>query len=150
MAATQQNATHSRTFRQARRSYSRRRCGSCSVFEQAHSFYKNALNECPFGCGCPPPQLQRSCNITCAKRKYHCCLRQQYHARFACISLACRCGSITKSPFAPALCIAESQKGFTFSFYYFVCSWSILSMTRSTTSNPSPTVSAEKRSGTSW
>ena len=28
-----------------------------------------------------PPQLQRSCNITCAKRKYHCCKKQQYHAR---------------------------------------------------------------------
>jgi len=28
-------------------------CGSCSVFEVAHTVYKNALNEYPFGCGCP-------------------------------------------------------------------------------------------------
>ena len=39
------------------------------------------------------PQLQRSCNITCARRKYHCCQRQQYHAHFACISLTLPCGS---------------------------------------------------------
>ena len=48
VAATQQNATHSRTFRQARRSYSRRRCGSCPVFEVAHTVHKNALNKCSF------------------------------------------------------------------------------------------------------
>ena len=88
------------------------------------------------------------CNITHSLHAYH-CPQDNITVPLGTISLACRCGSITKSPFAPALCIAESQKGFTFSFYYFVCSWSILSMTRSTTSNPSPTVSAEKRSGTS-
>ena len=33
--------------------FSRRRCGSCSVFEIAHSVYKNATNEFSFGCGCP-------------------------------------------------------------------------------------------------
>ena len=37
------------------------------------------------------PQLQQSCNITCAKRKYHCCQRQQYHVHItarSAISLA--------------------------------------------------------------
>ena len=38
--ATQQNATHSRTAHQVRRSYARRRCGSCFVFERANSVYK--------------------------------------------------------------------------------------------------------------
>ncbi len=38
-------------------------------------------------------QLQRSCNITCAKRKYHCCKKQQYHARIRAYHLHCRCGS---------------------------------------------------------
>ena len=49
-------------------------CGSCSVFEVAHSVYKNALNECPFGCGCPTRNcngvaisLAQSTNITVAK-----------------------------------------------------------------------------------
>ena len=31
----------------------RRRCGSCSVFEVAHTVYKNTPNMYPFGCGCP-------------------------------------------------------------------------------------------------
>ena len=35
-------------FRQARRSLSRRRCCSCSVFEVAHTVYKYALNKCSF------------------------------------------------------------------------------------------------------
>ena len=39
------------------------------------------------------PQPQRSCYITCAQRRYHCCHRQQYHARVACISLSSPCGS---------------------------------------------------------
>ena len=47
------------TFRQARRSLSRRRCGSCSVFEVAHTVYKHAMNECPFGCGCPTRVIPR-------------------------------------------------------------------------------------------
>ena len=34
------------TIRQARRSLSRRRCGSRSVFEVAHTVYKYALNKC--------------------------------------------------------------------------------------------------------
>ena len=61
------------TLRQARRSLSRRRCGSCSVFEVAHSVYKNALNGCPFGCGCPTHNcngvaisLAQGANITVA------------------------------------------------------------------------------------
>ena len=60
-------------FRQARRSLSRRRCGSCSVFEIAHSVYKNASNMYPFGCGCPTHNcnevaisLAQSANITVA------------------------------------------------------------------------------------
>ena len=88
------------------------------------------------------------CNITHSQHAYH-CPQDNITVPLGTISLACRCGSITKSPFASALCMAESQKGFSLSFDYFVCSRSILSMTRSTTSNPSPTVSAEKRSGTS-
>ena len=34
------------TVRQARRSLSRRRCGSCSVFEIAHTVYKYTFNKC--------------------------------------------------------------------------------------------------------
>ena len=30
-------------------------CGSCSVFEVAHTVYKNAMNECSFGCGVSHP-----------------------------------------------------------------------------------------------
>ena len=48
-------------------------CGSCSVFEVAHTVYKNALNECSFGCGCPTRNcnkvaisLAQSANITVA------------------------------------------------------------------------------------
>ena len=48
-------------------------CGSCSVFEVAHTVYKNALNECSFGCGCPirncnkvAISLAQSANITVA------------------------------------------------------------------------------------
>ncbi len=40
VAATQQNATHSRTFRQARHSIFSPPCGSCSVFEISHNVYK--------------------------------------------------------------------------------------------------------------
>ncbi len=47
------------TVRQARRSYSRRRCGSCSVFEVAHYVNKYTLNECSFGCGCPTHVIPR-------------------------------------------------------------------------------------------
>ena len=61
-------------IRQARRSLSRRRCGSCSVFEVTHSVYENALNKYPFGCGCPTRNcnevaisLAQSANITVAK-----------------------------------------------------------------------------------
>ena len=61
-------------------------CGSCSVFEVAHTVYKHAMNECSFGCGCPTRNcngvaisLAQSANITAATL--------QYHARFACISL---------------------------------------------------------------
>ena len=43
--ATQQNATHSRTNRQARHLSARRRCGSSSVSEVTHSVYKYALNK---------------------------------------------------------------------------------------------------------
>ena len=60
------------TIRQARRSLSRRRCGS--HFEAAHSVNKYALNGCPFGCGCPTHNcngvaisLAQSANITVAK-----------------------------------------------------------------------------------
>ena len=52
----------------------RRRCGSCSVFEVAHTVYKHAMNECSFGCGCPTRNcnevaisLAQSANITVAK-----------------------------------------------------------------------------------
>ena len=34
-------------------------CGSCSVFEVAHTMYKNAMNECSFGCGCPTRVIPR-------------------------------------------------------------------------------------------
>ena len=53
------------TIRQARRSLSRRRCGSCSVFEVAHTVHKNALNECfvsPLAPKAHPPSRQ-SCEI---------------------------------------------------------------------------------------
>ena len=40
-------------FRQARRSLGSPPCGSCSVFEVAHTVNKYASNECSFGCGCP-------------------------------------------------------------------------------------------------
>ena len=59
------------TLRQARRSLSRRRCGS--HFEAAHSVNKYTLNECPFGCGCPTQNcngvaisLAQGANITVA------------------------------------------------------------------------------------
>ena len=59
------------TLRQARRSLSRRRCGS--HFEAAHSVNKYALNGCPFGCGCPTHNcngvaisLAQGANITVA------------------------------------------------------------------------------------
>ncbi len=67
-------------------------CGSCSVFEVAHTVYKNALNECSFGCGCPTRNcngvaisLAQSANITAATL--------QYHARLRAYHLHCRCGS---------------------------------------------------------
>ena len=34
-------------------------CGSCSVFEVAHSVNKYALKEYPFGCGCPTLVIPR-------------------------------------------------------------------------------------------
>ena len=34
-------------------------CGSCSVFEVAHTAYKYALNKCSFGCGCPTRVIPR-------------------------------------------------------------------------------------------
>ena len=50
------------------------RCGSCSVFEVAHSVNKYTLNECPFGCGYPTRNcgnaaisLAQSANIIVAK-----------------------------------------------------------------------------------
>ena len=53
------------TIRQARRSLSRRRCGSCSVFEVAHCVYKNALNKFSFIRlrACTPTPSRQSCEI---------------------------------------------------------------------------------------
>ena len=73
------------TIRQARRSLSRRLAARTS--NRHIPFISTPWIGVRSGVGVPHPQLQRSCNITCAKRKYHCCQRQQYHARFACISL---------------------------------------------------------------
>ena len=39
--------------------FSRRRCGSCSVFEVAHTVYKHAMNKCSFECGCPTRVIPR-------------------------------------------------------------------------------------------
>ena len=51
------------TFRQARRSLFSPPCGSCSVFEVAHTVYKHAMNECSLGVGVPP--------ATATKLQYH-------------------------------------------------------------------------------
>ena len=68
-------------------------CGSCSVFEVAHSVYKYALNKCSFGCGCPARNcnevaisLAQSANITVAIGNNITHTLRAYH-------LPCRCGS---------------------------------------------------------
>ena len=68
-------------------------CGSCSVFEVAHTVYKNASNWCPFGCGCPTHNcneiaisLAQSANITVAKSNNITHAMRAYH-------LHCCCGS---------------------------------------------------------
>ena len=47
------------TLRQARRSLFSPPCGSCFIFEVAHSVYKCALKEFSFGCGCPTRVIPR-------------------------------------------------------------------------------------------
>ena len=47
--SSQQHGAVARTIRLARHLFARRRCGSCSVFEVAHSAYKYAPNRLLFG-----------------------------------------------------------------------------------------------------
>ena len=68
-------------------------CGSCSVFEVAHSVNKNASNMYPFGCGCPTQNcnevaisLAQSANIIVAIGNNITHTLRAYHLR-------CRCGS---------------------------------------------------------
>ncbi len=50
------------------------------------------------------------CNITHSLHAYH-CPQDNITVPLGTISLACRCGSITKSPFAPALVYSRIAKG---------------------------------------
>ena len=74
MAASQQNATHSRTNRQARRSLRSSPCDSDFVFEQTHTVYKHASNKLKFSA--TATQLRYHPNevrISPRAARYHCC-----------------------------------------------------------------------------
>ena len=77
MAASQQNATHSRTNHQARCSLRSSPCDSNFVFEWAHTVYKNASNRLKSSAnarGAISPA--QSADITVAEQQYHCAIRK--------------------------------------------------------------------------
>ena len=77
MAASQQNATHSRTNHQARCSLRSSPCDSNFVFEWAHTVYKNASNRLKSSAnarGAISPA--QSADITVAEHQYHCAIRK--------------------------------------------------------------------------
>ena len=77
MAASQQNATHSRTNRQARCSLRSSPCDSNFVFEWAHTVYKNASNRLKSSANARSAisPVQRA-DITVEEHQYHCAIRK--------------------------------------------------------------------------
>ena len=77
MAASQQNATHSRTNHQARCSMRSSPCDSNFVFEWAHTVYKNASNRLKSSANARSAisPAQRA-DITVEEHQYHCAIRK--------------------------------------------------------------------------